>query len=220
MLRENSRIAIIGGTGKAGRRVVEAALARGLEVRALSRRLPGSGDPKPGHDAVAGDARDPAALDALLEGCACVIVALASRQGEEPGFEAASRALVAAMKAKSIRRLVILVGLGIYVPGDRKGVGARARSAFMRLAFPKAMEDKQRGVEAIMASGLDWTIVRAPRIEEGLPLGSVAIDLRSPPRGFVRSADLAVFLLDAALGGSYSRTAPFVAGRRRLTAQA
>jgi uncharacterized protein YbjT (DUF2867 family) len=152
---DSSRIAIIGGTGKAGRRVVDAALARGLEVRSLARRPVVAIPARPGLETLAGDARDRAVIGSLIEGCGSVVLSLASRRGEEPGFEAAARSLVAAMEAGYVARCVVLVGLGIDVPGDRKGLGARLQGAMMRALFGPAMKDKQRGVEAVMASGLE-----------------------------------------------------------------
>jgi hypothetical protein len=102
------------------------------------------------------------------------------------------------------RRAPPLVGLGIDAPGDRKGLGARLQGAVMRAFFGPAMKDKQRGVDAVMASGLEWTIVRAPLIEDGPSLGRVEADPRSVPRGSVRAADLADFILDAAIDGPTS----------------
>jgi uncharacterized protein YbjT (DUF2867 family) len=209
-----SRIAVVGGTGKVGRKIVEAALERGLEVRSLARRMPVPNEARPGLEAMAGDARDIAALGVLLEGCGAAIMTIASRRDEAPGFEAAARALVAAIEAGGVARCVVLVGLGIDVPGDRKGLGARLQGAMMNALFGSAMRDKQRGVEAVMESGLEWTIVRAPLIEEGPPLGRIEANTRSAPRGSARAADLAEFILDAALGGSFLREAPFVASRR------
>jgi uncharacterized protein YbjT (DUF2867 family) len=214
MLNESSRIAIIGGTGKAGRRIVEAALGRGLSVRSLARHPADFPAGRPGPEALIGDARDAAALRALLEGCGSVVVSMASRRGEEPCFEAAVRSLVAAMREGGVARCVVLVGLGIDAPGDRKGLGARLRGAAMRALFGPAMSDKQRGVELLMSSGLAWTIVRAPLVEEEPPLGRVEARTDAPPRGSVRAADLAEFILDAALGGAFVRGSPFVASRR------
>lgn len=162
---------------------------------------------------MAGDARDRAVLGSLIEGCGSVVMSLPSRRDEAPGFEAAARSLVAAMEAGAVARCVVLVGLGIDAPGDRKGLGARLRGAMMRALFGPAMKDKQHRIEAVMASGLEWTIVRAPLIVEGPALGAVEADPRSVPRGSVRAADLAAFIVDAAIGGAYVRSAPFVASR-------
>jgi len=214
MKETTNRVAILGGSGRTGRPLTEAALTRGLAVRALARQpatFPVAGN---GLELVTGDARDGSAILALLEGCDRVVVTLGTRRGEEPPFEAAMRALTGAMRARKVRRCVILVGIGVRAPADQGRPRGGAAAAFMRLLWRKAMEDKQRGADLVMASDLDWTVVRSPLIEEGPSLGPVAADLQAVPGRTVRAADLACFLLETATGGDYVRAAPFVATPR------
>lgn len=214
MQDRNLSIAIIGGSGRAGRPLIDAALESGLSVRALARRPERFPKNRAGLELVEGDARDPAAIAALLEGCDRVIITLGAPRGEAPSYESASRNLIAAMRARGIGRCVLLVGLGIDAPGDRKSLGTRAQGALMRLMLRSAMNDKQRGVEAVMASGLEWTIVRSPLIEEGPPLGGTRVGLKDAQGKSIRAADLASFVLDAATEGKFIRASPFVAGPR------
>ncbi|WP_430644777.1 NAD(P)-dependent oxidoreductase [Agromyces sp. GXS1127] len=63
-------IALFGGTGKTGRRVLERALAAGYDVRALVRDPDKLGDPA-GHPALTvmvGDVLDPVAVDETVAG--------------------------------------------------------------------------------------------------------------------------------------------------------
>ena len=41
----------------------------------------------------------------------------------------------------------------------------------MRCIFSKMMIDKQKELEILMKSDLDWTLVRLPLVKEGLPVG-------------------------------------------------
>jgi uncharacterized protein YbjT (DUF2867 family) len=72
-----SRITVIGGTGYAGSAIVAEAAARGHQVTALSRSLPGA--PIPNVTYVQGDATDEATLSATIEGADVVVGALAPR---------------------------------------------------------------------------------------------------------------------------------------------
>ncbi|HEY0776785.1 MAG TPA: NAD(P)-binding oxidoreductase, partial [Gemmatirosa sp.] len=79
-------LAVLGATGRTGRRVVEYALAAGLGVRALA-RAPGSladlGHPR--LTIVAGDAADPQAVADLVVGVDAVISALGGGTTAAPG---------------------------------------------------------------------------------------------------------------------------------------
>lgn len=72
-----SRITVIGGTGYAGSAIVAEAAARGHQVTALSRSLPGA--PIPNVIYVQGDATDAATLSAPIEGADVVVAAVAPR---------------------------------------------------------------------------------------------------------------------------------------------
>jgi len=72
-----SRITVIGGTGYAGSAIVAEAAARGHQVTALSRSLPGA--PLPDVTYVQGDATDETALSAAIAGADVVVAALAPR---------------------------------------------------------------------------------------------------------------------------------------------
>ena len=210
MERTTNPIAILGGSGRTGRPLVRAALASGHTVRALARRP----EEFPASDkrlvVVRGDAREAPAVIELLEGCDRVIVTLGTRKGERPGYEEAMRVLVDAMHARRIVRCIVLVGLAVHAPTDRPDARAALTRVFMRLLWRAPMEDKQRGADLVMASDLDWTLVRSPFIQVGPSLGPLHSSHAPTPGRPVRAADLAVFLLETAARHDYSRTAPFV----------
>jgi putative NADH-flavin reductase len=72
-----SRITVIGGTGYAGSAITEEAAARGHQVTALSRSLPGT--PVPDVTYVQGDATDEATLSSVIKGADVVADAIAPR---------------------------------------------------------------------------------------------------------------------------------------------
>src|SRR4051812_43864267 len=105
------RLAIFGGSGRAGRHVITQALAGGHTLTALARdpaRLSAVG---PGLNVVAGNVQDAAAVAETLRGAQAVISVLGPTRNE-PLFEvsAGMAHILAAMKAQAARRLIVSLG--------------------------------------------------------------------------------------------------------------
>ena len=206
------RIAVLGATGATGRLLVDELLRRGHAVVALA-RSPQTGK----RDALTwlvGDARDPAALTALLGGAGAVVSALGPRRGDSTLHREVAPLLVAAMRDVGVRRFVGVSGAGVDVPGDRKSRRDRVISALVQRVGGQTVRDKALERETWGRSGLDWTLERAPRLVDGPPTGQVEHSASSSPhRTSLTRADLAVFLADLAVRPDYLRQAPLVAGR-------
>lgn len=142
-------IALTGGTGFVGSHVIDQALAGGIELRALTRR------PQPdraGVTWIAGALDNPTSLAALVEGADAVLhVAGVINAPDRAGFAAGNiegtRAMIAAAQGAGIRRFVQVSSLAAREPG------------LSDYGWSKAEADK-----VLMASDLDWTIVRPPAI--------------------------------------------------------
>ncbi|MGY4156594.1 putative NADH-flavin reductase [Bradyrhizobium sp. USDA 4461] len=161
-----SKILVLGATGGTGRRIVGRAQARGHEVTALV-RSPDKARHLEGARLVIGDARDEAVLRAALKDQDAVISALgtpASPFGEVTLLSTATRALVKAMKAERVSRLVLITGIGA---GDSAGHGG---FLFDKAIFPLLLKnvyaDKNRQEAIVRDSGLDWVLVRSLRPEQ------------------------------------------------------
>lgn len=142
-------LAITGGTGFVGKRVIDRALAAGHGVRALTRR------PQPQRDGVTwieGALDTPAALATLASGADVVlhvagVVNAPDRAGFAAGNIAGTQAMLDAARGAGVRRFVHVSSLA-------------AREPDLSIYGWSKIES-----EAIVsASGLDWTIVRPPAI--------------------------------------------------------
>ena len=186
-----TRLAITGATGFVGSHLIDAGLAAGHEIVALTRR------PQPARERltwVEGALDRPDALARLCAGAAAVIhVAGAVNAASRAGFAAANVAgtegVIAAAAGAGVRRLVHVSSLAAREP-DLSDYGWSKGEAERRVA----------------ASALDWTIVRppgvfGPRDTETLPLFQAAARriVPLPPAGgrgsWIFAADLADLLL-------------------------
>ena len=205
------RIALFGASGGIGRQVAEQALAAGHELRALSR----DGGRLAAHDllsVVAGDIVDADAVARTVEGTDGVIWAVGPTRNSAQQvemFERGARNLVAAMERHGVRRLVALSGAGITVAGERKPVSGRLVSGFVRLAVRHVVEAKRREYEVFSRSGLDWTLVRPPRVVEGPPTGRRVVGERLVGRS-VTQGDLAELMLSELVDARWIGAAPYV----------
>jgi uncharacterized protein YbjT (DUF2867 family) len=208
-----SKILVLGATGGTGRQIVRQALARGYEVTALV-RSPEKARDLAGAKLVVGDARDEATLREALKGQDAVVSALGTPVSpfrEVTLLSAATRALVGAMKAEQVSRLVCITGMGA---GDSAGHGG---PLFDRLIFPlllrKIYADKDRQEAIIRDSGLDWIVVRPAVLNDKPGRGTVRTltDLAGFHGGAVSREDVAGFVLDQLQGDGWLRRSPLIA---------
>lgn len=207
-----SQILIVGATGATGRLIVREALARGHDVTALVR----SADKARGLGAklIIGDVTDEATLRAAVRGRDAVISALgtpASPFREVTLLSTATRALVDAMTAEGVARLIAITGIGA---GDSAGHGG---FLFDRVIFPlllrKVYADKDRQEAIIRASGLDWVIARPAMLTNKPRRAAIRAltDLSSFHGGSIARDDVAHFIVDQLRADTWLRQAPLLA---------
>lgn len=163
------RITVLGATGGTGQHFVRQALEAGHHVTAVVRdpaRLPQAGHPR--LDTVTVDAMDPGALTEVTDGQDAVVSALGPRaKGFTSVCSDGARAAITAMRATGIRRLVVVTASGHVVDeGDdlfTRAVVKPMLGRFLREGFA----DFVRTDRAVQSSGLDWTVMRPPRLTDG-----------------------------------------------------
>ena len=143
------KLAITGGTGFVGSHLIDAALAAGHEVTALTRR---EQPPRDGLEWVAGDLDDRDALERLVGDADAVIhvagvISAPDAAGFEQGNVDGTLAMLAAATAGGVHRFVHVSSLAAREP---------------KLSLYGA--SKARAEELVHGSGLDWAIVRPPAV--------------------------------------------------------
>ena len=190
-------IAVTGGTGFVGQRLIDLAVERGHQVHALARRPQ---EPRDGVTWIAGDLGSREALEQLVTGTDAVIhVAGVINSPDAAGFEAGNvngtLTMLAAATAAGTRRFVHVSSLAAREPGLSQYGASKSRSE-----------------ELVEGSGLDWVIVRPPAVygpgdKETLELFKMAKAgvILLPPKGrisVIHVDDLARLLLVLAEGRS------------------
>jgi putative NADH-flavin reductase len=205
------KIAIIGGTGKSGKYLVQELLNRNIPIKLLLRNTSHFEISNPLVEVVRGDARDYNAIYSLLDGCDGVISTLSQPIGEESIFGDATRSIIKAMEARGIKRYLVTAGLNVDVPGDEKSDKVRFATDWMYQNYPKTTKDRQVEYELISKSNLDWTFVRLPMIIQTEDCFPMKISLTDCPGDSISATDLANFLIDQFSSETYLKKSPFIA---------
>ncbi|MBV1850165.1 NAD(P)H-binding protein [Catellatospora sp. NEAU-YM18] len=206
------KLTIVAATGGIGSQLLVQAVAAGHEATAVVR------NPKRLPDAsvrvVTADlsAADPSQLRSAVDGADAVLSGLGARSGAEAGVASrGTRALVQAMQATGVRRIVVVSAASVgtvpspgrpnpprHNPGDgffmRHLAAPLAKAAFRRHYVDLAlMEDVLRD------SDLDWTISRPPRLLNGRVTRKYRTAYEQNVRAgmFISRADVAHHMLDA-----------------------
>lgn len=202
-----SKVLVLGATGGTGRLIVSQALEHGHQVSALV-RSPEKASKLDGVRLVVGDVRDEKALREALKGQDAVVSALgtpASPFREVTLLSTATRALVNAMNAEHVSRLICITGIGA---GDSAGHGG---FLFDNVIFPLLLKnvyaDKNRQEAIVRDSGLDWVLVRPSVLNDKPGRGSIRAltDLSDFHGGSISREDVATFVLDQLHVGAWPR---------------
>ena len=204
------KIAVLGATGRAGRLIVEEALARGWEVRALARD-PAKVTTK--HERLAvvkGEATNAADVAEVAAGCDAIVSALGIVKGGPTDVcSAGTKNALAAMKQHGIRRYVVVGGAGAKAPGEDKPLSGKLINAAMKAFMGDIVKDKERELEVLAASDIDWTVLRAPMLQDGAKV-PVRFGERGPPGMKLPYPALAAGIVDEVETKRYVRKAPYV----------
>ncbi|KAA2223069.1 NAD(P)-dependent oxidoreductase [Chryseobacterium sediminis] len=204
------KIAIIGGTGKSGKYLVQNLLEKGHFLKLLVRHPENFTIQNPLIEVVKGDAREEAAVRSLIEGTDIVMSTLGQPKGEKSIFSDAAKNIIRAMNHHGISRYIVTTGLSVNTLSDQKNEKVKMATDWMYKNYPETTADKQKEYELLMESNLDWTLVRLPLIhltEENFVTETNLIDCRGEN---ISASDLAAFLVSQIDTPEYIRKSPFL----------
>jgi putative NADH-flavin reductase len=177
-------------------------LAAGHQVVALARdpgrvEMPDDG---PGRrlSVVRGDVLDEDSIAAAMTGCDAVVSAIGVRSpGRTTLYSDGMRAIVHAMQRTGVRRLLAITASPLSDGRDDTRLSRRLFMPFARLAFGSLYADMAVMEDEMRRSGLDWTIVRPPRLTNGKPRGRYRMARGGRVRGglTISRTDLAAAML-------------------------
>ena len=205
------KLTIFAATGGVGRQLLEQAVDAGHDVTAVVRNPGRLSRPV---RAVTADmtAADPAAVEAAVAGADAVLSGLGPRSKADAGVAArGTQAIVTAMQATAVRRIVAVSAAPVgtvatfrrpHPPKHDPGDGFFMRHLLSHVAsatLGPVFADLAQMEDILADSGLDWTVVRPPRLTGKPATGRYRTAYGQNLRGglSVPRADVAHYMLSA-----------------------
>jgi uncharacterized protein YbjT (DUF2867 family) len=209
-------LALFGGSGRTGRRVLEVAAQRGVGVRGLVRRAGSLGESEDVTEIV-GTLDSAPDIDRTFEQCTAACLVFGPHPPHAEVFCAeATRMILAGMERQCVRRIICVTGamIGAY-PQNRTWVFNQATAVYQRRQ-PEPHQDRVGQEELIRQSGFSWTLVKPPRLTDRGPGGALRAgpDVSVGLISTVSRRELAEVLVDEALNPRFEGQAVFLKGQR------
>jgi putative NADH-flavin reductase len=206
------RITIFGASGKVGRLVVRSALDAGHDVTAFVHH-----DPKFAEHirlkVMRGDIHDSTDVAKAVKGANIVISALGSWGTRSKDIVSSGMAnIIPAMEAGGAARIISLTGADARAEGDRLGLIHRFTHVAIKVTPPrKILADGERHIWLLERSGLDWTVIRSPIMNEKGDAKAFSLSADRPaPWATINRRSVALAMLNLIDDNSHSRQAPFI----------
>ncbi|GAB3927235.1 NAD(P)-dependent oxidoreductase [Mucilaginibacter myungsuensis] len=210
-MNATSNVALIGGTGRAGKYVLNNLLAKNIPVKLLYRNADTLTISHPLLQVIKGNARDADSILQLLQGCSAVISCLGQPAGEPPITDLTTGHILSAMQGIGIKRYIVLAGLNVDVSNDKKSLLNQRSTQWMEEHYPESCAARRKEYQLLNQSNADWSIVRIPMLIQTDELAEVTVSTTDCPGQQISSSSLAEFMADLLFSSQYIKQAPFIA---------
>ncbi len=211
-MQQDTKIAVIGGTGKAGKYLVNQLIQRGFHLKLLLRNPERFSIKNPLIEVIKGDVNDYKTVLSLVDGSQAVISALGLGQpaSETSIFSQATSNILQAMQVSGIQRYIVITGINVNTNADKKSSKTQFATDWMYTNYPNSTADKQKEYDLLLASNVDWTLVRLPLIEQTDEVGNIQISLEDCVGDKISATNLANFLIEQLTDNQYVKQSPFI----------
>jgi putative NADH-flavin reductase len=137
-------------------------------------------------------------VDAAIEGKDAVISAVGTDLGQTNLRHKAMENIISAMQKHHVKRVIGIGGMGVLQASETLQI-------FETKGFPAeyipVSQDHNSAYHSLLKSGLDFTFVCPPMIQEGVKTGNYITEAEYPPKGefHISTGDLADFMIQELL---------------------
>lgn len=199
----NYSVLIIGANGGIGRQAVEIALAAGHQVTALLRQPANLTLTHPNLEKVQGDVMRPETFEQYVTSQDVVISALGVKGGilgDKPTtlYSRGNANLIQVMKLKGIKRAYFISASAIEISPVMPFFARFAAKNILQKLLRHMYADQREMERLVKESGLDWTIIRPPRLTNKPVTGNYRFSINSFLKNClaISRADVAHFMVN------------------------
>ncbi len=209
---EAQTLCIFGASGRSGKPLTEQALAAGYHVKGFVRDSAKLGLSHKNLEVIQGDVKSIDDVRRAVAGSSTVLSTIGHTKTSTKDVQTvATSNIVQAMQENGVRRFISLTGAGVKDSNDQPKFVDRVFGFLLSTFARDVIKDAERQAELIRASGLDYTIVRGPRLTDGPHTGSYRVGYVGKDSGTqVSRADIADFMLKQVKDDSWLSKAPVV----------
>lgn len=209
-MKNISKVAVLGGGGRTGKYLVKQLLKNGFSVKLLLRNPDNFTIQNSKIEIIKGDALSEESVSLLLGDCQAVINTIGQRMGEPMVASRATKNVLNAMDAYGIQRYLLLAGLNIDTPFDKKSPKTIMATDWMKTNFPEIQKDRQFTYDLLSSSKIDWTQVRVPLIVFSDESNEISVNLEDCLGDKITALDISKFLVKEMVESNYIRQSPFI----------
>ncbi len=210
-MKKNIKIAILGGGGRTGKILVTQLINQGYSLKLLLRNPENFTIQSPLIEVLKGDAIDAESIRFLIQDCQAVISTVGQRKDESLVFSRATINVLNSMVEFRIKRYILLAGLNVDTPFDKKSLKTSIATQWMKTNFPRSHADRQKAYSILSKSNVNWTLVRVPLIKFSSVKGKIIVNLEDCKGDKISGIDIATFLIEQLFDKRYIKKAPFIA---------
>jgi putative NADH-flavin reductase len=209
-MKLKNRIALLGGGGRTGKYLLNLLLNQGYSVKLLLRNPGNLQSENPLIEIVKGDALDPEAIRALVQGCQAVISTVGQRKDEPLVASQATINILNAMTEYGLKRYILVAGINVDTPFDKKSPETIAATEWMKMTYPMIHADRQKTYFILSSSVVNWTLVRVPFIAFTEAKSKTVASIEDCRGNKISAADIATFIVDQLSDDTYIKKSPFI----------
>lgn len=209
-MKNINKVAVLGGGGRTGKFLVDQLLKQEFSIKLLLRNPESFTIQSSQIEIIQGDALDLNSIKLLLKDCQAILSTVGQRKDEPLVASLATSNILKVMKDYGIERYVLLAGLNIDTPFDKKSLKTMMATDWMKANFPIIQEDRQKAYDFLTASNVNWTQIRVPFIEFMDESTEISVNLEDCLGDKISANDIVNFMITEMLESKYSRKSPFI----------
>ncbi|MFZ0596109.1 MAG: NAD(P)H-binding protein [Flavobacterium sp.] len=209
-MKNIKKVAVLGGGGRTGNYLVNQLLKEGFSIKLLLRNPENFPIQNKQIEIIKGDALDLTSIKLLLKDCQAVLSTIGQRKDEPLVASKATNNILNVMKEYGIHHYILLAGLNIDTPFDKKSSKTQMATDWMKTNFPVIQQDRQKAYDLLVESKVNWTQVRVPFIEFTDVSTEISVNIEDCLGDKISAIDIAKFMTAEMIDSKYKRQSPFI----------